>query len=241
MAKDAAVQLGENVWRIPLMGDFINSFAFVDGDGSVTLVDCGIDKAPPKIVAALAAMGKHPQDVTRIVLTHVHPDHAGGAAEMSEQTGAPVLVHQGDADAGRAGQVLTRPDRNYLAGRIFDRLNRGKFKPFEVGEELYDDQVLEVGGGLRVVHTPGHSPGHVSLLHESTSLLITGDAIFNWKRRGMRWAPKFLCSDFRLTQQTAHVLGELDYDVAAFTHGAEIRGRAREQIRGFLNAHPVEA
>ena len=239
MAKDAAVQLGENVWRIPTMGDYINSFAFVDADGGVTLVDCGVDKAPPKIVAGLRAIGKQPQDVKRIVLTHVHPDHVGGAAELSAQTGAPVSVHDGDADAARAGRVLARPDRKYLAGRIFDRLNPGTFAAFDVGEPLVDDQLLDVAGGLRVVHTPGHSPGHVALLHEPTRLLVTGDSIFNWKRRGMRWAPKFLCTDFRLTQQTAHVLGELDYDVAAFTHGPEIRDRAREQVRGFLRDNPV--
>ena len=73
-----AVQLAPDVWRIPTQGKaFVNSFAIVDDDGSVTLVDCGVKKAPPRIVAGLAAMGKHPADVTRIVLTHIHPDHAG--------------------------------------------------------------------------------------------------------------------------------------------------------------------
>ena len=51
--------------------------------------------------------------------------------------------------------------------------------PVTVGEELVDGQVLDVAGGLRVVHTPGHSPGHVSYLHEPSGVLVTGDAIFN--------------------------------------------------------------
>lgn len=58
MAKRPATRLASNVWRIPTAPrDFINSFAIVDLDGSVTLIDCGIDKAPPKIVAGLAAIG----------------------------------------------------------------------------------------------------------------------------------------------------------------------------------------
>lgn len=238
MSKQPAIPLAHNVWRIPTTGNsLINSFAFVEDDGGVTLVDCGIDKAPPKIVAGLEAIGKHPKDVTRIVLTHVHPDHAGGAADLASSTGAPVRVHTDDVPSAQAGKVLGRPDQSFLSGRIFGRLNPGRFPAFEVSEPLYDGEVLPVGGGLRIVHTPGHSPGHVSLLHEDSRLLITGDAIFNWKRRGMRWSPKFLCADFRMTQKTAHVLGEVDYDTAAFTHGPEIRDRAREQVRGFLREH----
>src|SRR6476661_959462 len=98
-----------------------------------------------------------------------------------------------------------------------------------------DGEVLPIAGGLRVVHTPGHSPGHVSLLHEESRTLITGDAIFNVV--GLRWPVKAFCTDFRMTQRTAHRLGELDYDVAAFTHGAELRDRPREAIRRFLGKH----
>jgi glyoxylase-like metal-dependent hydrolase (beta-lactamase superfamily II) len=92
--------------------------------------------------------------------------------------------------------------------------------------------VLDVAGGLRVVATPGHSPGHISLLHEPTRTLITGDAIFNVL--GVRYPPRVLCSDFRLTKRTAHVLGELEYERAGFTHGPEMLDGAREAVRRFL-------
>jgi glyoxylase-like metal-dependent hydrolase (beta-lactamase superfamily II) len=89
MARSPAVQLAPGVWRIPTIGRAaVNSFAFVEDDGSVTLVDCGVKKAPARIVAGLAAIGKTPADVTRIGLTHADADHAGGAAEMARRTGA---------------------------------------------------------------------------------------------------------------------------------------------------------
>lgn len=236
MSKIPAVQLAPDVWRIPTQGkDMINSFAFVQDDGSVTLVDCGLKKAPPRIVAGLAAIGKHPADVTRIVLTHVHPDHAGGAAEMGRQTGAPLLVHADDHGWATAGEVTDGTDTSSLGGKIVSRLGNGKFEAFQPGPALADDDVLPVGGGLRIVHTPGHSPGHVSLLHETSGTMITGDALFNFSfMRGPRLSPRFLCSDFVMTRRTAHQLGELDYSVAAFTHGPEIRDNAREKVRGFL-------
>jgi glyoxylase-like metal-dependent hydrolase (beta-lactamase superfamily II) len=232
MTRSPAVELAPGVYRLPTLGKAaVNSFAFIDDDGSVTLVDCGITRAPARIVAGLAAIGKHPSDVTRIVLTHVHADHAGGAAEMARRTGAPVYTHAADTEFAEAG-VAARADTTTLAGRIFRRLNPGRFPAFQVASPLADGDLLEVGGGLRVLHTPGHSPGHVSLLHEPTKVLITGDALFNVL--GLRWPMRLLCSDFVMTQATAQVFGELDYDVAAFTHGEEMRDSAREKIRGFL-------
>jgi glyoxylase-like metal-dependent hydrolase (beta-lactamase superfamily II) len=227
------VELAPNVFRIPTMGrSAVNSFAFVDGDGSVTLIDCGVTRAPAKIVAGLAAIGKTPTDVQRIVLTHVHPDHAGGAAELATTTGAPIAAHAEEVGYAEVGRP-PRSDSSFLAGRIFNRINRDTtFPAFEVAEPLTDGAVLDVGGGLRVLHTPGHSPGHVSLLHETSGVLITGDALFNFL--GMRLAYRILCNDVRLTAQTVHTLGEVPYDVVAFTHGPEIRDRARERVRNYL-------
>jgi glyoxylase-like metal-dependent hydrolase (beta-lactamase superfamily II) len=225
------VQLAPGVWRVPTVAmDLVNSFVLRDDDGQVTLVDAGLRNAPPRILAALAAIGSGPSDVTRILLTHAHGDHAGGASGLRAQTGAGVAVHADDAGFTRRGEGPPL-DRTVLAGRL---LRRGPaFRAVPVAEELHDGQVLDVGGGLRVVHTPGHTPGHVSLLHEPTRVLVTGDAIWNmWSRR--TWPLLGLCWDAPLTQRTAAVLGDLDYDLVAFTHGPEIRSGAREAVRSFL-------
>jgi glyoxylase-like metal-dependent hydrolase (beta-lactamase superfamily II) len=237
MAGSPAIPLVPNVWRIPTVGrSAVNTFAFVDDDGSVTLVDTGLKKAPARIVAGLAAIGKTPQDVTRIVLTHAHIDHAGGAAGVAKLTGAEVTAHSADAPYAAEGSSPPQGTAGFV-GRLVSR-RPARFEPVEVARPLADGDLLDVGGGLRVVHTPGHSPGHVSLLHEPTRLLITGDAIFNVL--GLRWPMKLFCSDFAMTKRTAHVLGELDYAVAAFTHGPEIRDGAREKIRGFLSREKVQ-
>ena len=64
-------------------------------------------------------------------------------------------------------------------------------------------------------------------------VLVTGDSIWNVRGR-MTWPSRRFCTDVAMAKKTAHVLGELDYDVAAFTHGPEIRQGAREAVRGFL-------
>ena len=233
MAGRAAVELAPGVWRVPLLRDWVNGFILRDDDGQVTLLDMGLPFSGPRVLAALAAIGSGPSDVTRLLLTHAHNDHAGGAAHVSQATGLGIGVHADDAAYVRAGRNAPQPPAATRLGRLLARVvPTPTFEPVEVAEELTDGQLLPVAGGLRVVHTPGHSPGHASYLHEPTGVLVTGDALFNVL--GVRWPVKALCTDFRMTRQTAFRLAELDYSVAAFTHGPEIRDRPRDRIRHFL-------
>lgn len=228
-----AIALSSRVYRIPTFGDYINSFAFLEDDGSVTLVDCGLKRAPSAIVRGLAALGRRPSDVQRIVLTHAHEDHAGGAARMVEETSAPgVTVHAVEAQYARTG---TRPP---VQRTLFSRLRSGGFAPVPVVGEVTDGQVLDIAGGVQVLHTPGHTPGHISLLHPDSGVLITGDSIFNMNAR-MRWPLSAFCTDPVENQDTASRLADADYTTAAFTHGPHIAQTGREAIRSFLRRQGV--
>lgn len=230
------VALGSGVYRLPTAGDFINSFAFVEEDGSVTLVDTGTALAAKRIVNGLAEIGKRPQDVQRIVLTHAHNDHAGSAAKLVPLTSTDgATVHTDDAEYVRSG-------RSAPGSGVANVLNRlpgmGGWTPCPVAATVSDGDVLDVAGGLQIHHTPGHTPGHISLLHPASGVLITGDCIFNMNGR-MTWPFKAFCTDFPLNQRTAATLADLDYRVAAFTHGPQIDANAREAVRGFLRRKGV--
>ena len=231
----AAIPIGPGLWRVPTAPfDLVNSFLVLGRDDRLTLVDTGIRSAPPRIRAAIAELGKRPQDVSAIVLTHAHSDHTGGAAELVGDTGTGITVHTDDARYVASGTTPPR-DRSTLLGKL---LRWGELtmpaSPVEV--ELHEGQLLE-DSGLEVHHTPGHTPGHVSLLHRPSDTLITGDAI--WNMRGRRtWPVLAFCTSARQTKETAATLADLDYRNAAFTHGPEIRGTGREAVRLFL-AHPA--
>src|SRR5690348_12764053 len=115
----APVELAPTVWRLPTVGaSIVNSFAFIDPDGSVTLLDTGYKSAPKRLLRHLSLMGKTRADVRRIIISHAHGDHAGGLSRMREATHARVEVPEADADSIRRGRIPPR-DRSILVVRLF--------------------------------------------------------------------------------------------------------------------------
>jgi glyoxylase-like metal-dependent hydrolase (beta-lactamase superfamily II) len=225
-----AVQLADGVWRVPTApADLVNSYLLADDDGSLTLVDAGVRGAHRRVLQALAELGRAPGDVQRLLLTHSHPDHAGGLADVQTATGGRVLSHADEAPYLRTGRP---PASASTLGRLLARLPLQGFRPVDVDDTFTDGATLPIAGGLTVVATPGHSPGHCSFLHPSTGVLLTGDAIFNV--RGLRYSPKTFCFDVPASRATADRLGELEFGIAAFTHGAEVTTGARAALRAFL-------
>ena len=156
-----------------------------DVDGAVTIVDCGFPGYFDQLPAALAELGRSLDAVEAVVLTHYHGDHMGCAERIRTEAGAPVLAPAGDAAGVRSGKVpmpggmatsLRRPRMIRFIGHA---VRNGGARQIPVGEvQGYDDgDVLDVPGGLRAVHTPGHTGGHCSLLAEDAGVLFAGDAL----------------------------------------------------------------
>jgi glyoxylase-like metal-dependent hydrolase (beta-lactamase superfamily II) len=160
----------------------------VDGD-PLTIIDTGVYDTPTKYIGpALESCGHSFKDVKLILNTHGHYDHTGGNAEMVAACGAPLWIHEADA------RVAEEPDyqfetyftgRHVLVGRA-DRLEtaRETFKlnvgqATKVNRRLRSDEVIDLGKGirLRVVPTPGHTPGSVCFAWESEGLFMAGDSI----------------------------------------------------------------
>ena len=141
------------------------------------LVDTGSRGDAPKIVAGCAAAGVKIRDLALILHTHVHSDHFGTTADLAAEAGCPVAYHPGDRPLAIRGN--NGPLRGVgLRGRILARLvahlpfdTRAADIDAEEGSRL---DVFGVSGSIR--HTPGHTPGSISVLLDSGDAII-GDVI----------------------------------------------------------------
>ncbi|WP_055489065.1 MBL fold metallo-hydrolase [Streptomyces sp. TP-A0356] len=223
-------QLAPGVIRIPTTRRD-NAFLF-EGDKGYTLVDVGWASAPKAITAALADLSRKPTDITRIVITHAHPDHVQGAGLIRELTGAPLLIHPAENTWLQAGRV-PRAGRSGALGRALDRLPKLHWQPLSADGPLTDGQLIDGSDGLRVLHTPGHSPGHIALVHEPTRTLLTGDAVFHRSERAL--GPAQLAADPHLrTGSLARI--PRDLKAVGFAHGTPLTGSGVDTFHEWLNA-----
>jgi glyoxylase-like metal-dependent hydrolase (beta-lactamase superfamily II) len=198
----------------------VNVFAVLEAD--VTLVDGGVAGSLGRIERGLAALGRSLADVRRVVVTHGHPDHAGAAADL-EATGAEIFMHRADFERLQVGirDALRRPSR----GRLFSSVVRPptKIHPLEDGD------VLPVLGGLRVVHTPGHTPGSVCLYAPRDRLLFTGDAL-QVQRGRVIFASRLYSDDYAAAQASVRRMAALDVRTIVFAHYPPLSEGANEAL-----------
>jgi glyoxylase-like metal-dependent hydrolase (beta-lactamase superfamily II) len=143
-----------------------NAYLVEIADGLMA-VDTGMRGNTGHILTAVEALGRKPEDLRVIVLTHWHMDHMGSAAELRRRTGAKVAIHEVDAPILAGGQLPPKGRR--LMGLIM-RLMRVEHLRADV--ELHDGDEL---GGFRIVHVPGHTAGSVMLFRDGVA--FTGDAL----------------------------------------------------------------
>ena len=109
----------------------------------------------------------------------------------------------------------------------------GGFEKISVTRGLVDGEVLPLGGGLKIIHTPGHTPGHISLLHLPSQTLITGDSVFNFGFK-IAWSLSAFCTNFNESKRTAERFLDLDFGPVAFTHGPHIANKGKDKLKNFL-------
>ena len=187
------MKIMENVFLVP--GVVANPYILVDSDG-LTLIDTGLPRSSQKIFDYVATLGKSAHDVKRIIITHSDLDHVGSLAALHKLTGARTYASQVEASAianGKPSRQI-KPAGFSMRRLMFTLLGPFmKTKPFQVDEILSDGQVLPILGGLLVVDTAGHTPGHISFFAPGSGVLFCGDSMvtdekgIHGSRPGLTW------------------------------------------------------
>lgn len=210
----------------------VNVFLIEDGP-RLAVVDTGYTGSAQLILDAAATLGRKPGDITNIVLTHCHPDHAGSLAELRAATGAQVWMHRADAEVvrGNAQMVRSTPSSglvNKILYRVFIKGVPASVPASPVDHEVADGDVLPIGPGLLAVHAPGHSAGHMTyVLQAGGGLLFAADACSNMV--GLDYS--IVYDDHAEGRRSLAKLAALDVAGICFGHGKLLSGAGVGRFR----------
>jgi glyoxylase-like metal-dependent hydrolase (beta-lactamase superfamily II) len=209
---------------------FLNLTLILDEENGATLVDAGLPGQAEAIGSALAEAGVGVRDLRRIIFTHQDLDHVGSGAALLRQSGARGLAHPADSPHIDGNLRLLKPSPEMLEQRPQMREALERLEPVRVDEHLEDNARLDIAGGIRVIFTPGHTPGHISLYLERSKVLIAGDAL-RAERGSLNGPNPSMTLDMRAALQSLRTLADLDIDTIVCYHGGVVSEDANGQLR----------
>ena len=190
-------QVRDGLWALgvpmpALQPHFTLSYLAMDFAGDVHLIDPGWDTDDnwQRLCDTIAQLGASPDRIATVTVTHLHPDHLGMAERVRAHSGAVVALHRAEQEgihelrAGVSAQEATATFTGWGAPAAVHlelleaAQRRSNWKPFTADRLLDDGDSIDIPGHeLRVVHTPGHTTGHIALLDADQSLVFTGDLL----------------------------------------------------------------
>jgi glyoxylase-like metal-dependent hydrolase (beta-lactamase superfamily II) len=203
----------------------------VDDDEGPLLIDTGYPDTVDQLVAGLGSLGYRAGDVSGLLVTHCHGDHAGGLAQLEVLTGARSFMHAADAAMVRKGQAWRPwvPGPGLVNRLIFRSIDSGTprtVEPARVSDEVADGERIALAGGIRAVHLPGHCLGMLGFLLERSGVMFVADAA---SRVGpLQMSPNY--EDVAIGRESLSRLSSYSFDVACFAHGRPLKRRASAVI-----------
>ncbi len=229
------IRITDGVYQLRAIGTRVTVLA---EHGVAMLIDSGLPGSFRAITRGLLGCGLTLDHISRVVITHAHPDHYGGLAELVDKTGISVAVHESEADIVEGRVPAPSPFRSRfltaLARPAISRLTGG---PVSVSHRLKDGDLIHFPTEVRVVHLPGHTPGSIGLYLPEKGTVIVGDALqykFGWRLYPP--APGVTqCS--RTAMRSLEKLLSLDFHTICFSHFPPLRNNARDALRQFVERH----
>lgn len=201
------------------------------------LIDAGMPKSADEIISVVEERYGSKSRPKAIILTHGHFDHVGGIIELIEMWDVPVYAHTLEIPFLSGKQNYPEPDPTVNNGLV------AKMSP------IFPNEAINLGGNLKVlpsdgsvpfmsgfqwIHTPGHSPGHISLFREKDKVLIAGDAFVTVKQESLykvitqtkeiSGPPQYFTTDWLAARASIEKLAILKPSVAITGHGLPMKG-----------------
>lgn len=225
-------------------------FVGLPGREDWVLVDAGMPGSAESIIEAAESrygVGCRP---ACILLTHGHFDHVGAIIELLERWNVPVYAHPAELPYLTGKESYPEPDPTVEGGMVARMSPLFPIRPVQLGafiHELPDDGSIPHLLGWKWVHTPGHTPGHVSFFRDKDRMLIAGDAFVNVKQESLykvilqdeeiSGPPRYMTTDWHLARESVSKLQALEPHTAITGHGRPLTGSFLEDGLAKLVEH----
>lgn len=214
------------------------------------LVDTGMPESFEKMIEMTESRYGKEAKPKAIVLTHGHFDHVGAVVDLVEKWGVKVYAHQAELPFLTGKQSYPEPDGSVEGGLVAKMSPMFPVEPIDLGghiETLPSDGTIPHLPEWRWIHTPGHSPGHISLFRDNDRVLISGDAFVTVKQESLykvitqtkeiNGPPRYLTTDWIKAKESVRKLARLDPNIAITGHGHPMGGKElREGLTRLANA-----
>jgi len=208
------------------------AYLVVDGP-EITLIDTGSPGSGARILTALRELGRSPEEISHILITHYHVDHVGGLPELQAFIPARTGVHLAEALHVASGAPLPNPFQHPLLAKICEPwLTRNDPGAARVDVHLSDGDELPGLGGMRIVHAPGHTAGSISIYFPERGALLVGDAM-QYKFGRLMLPSRLFTQDMAEATHSVRKLAALDFETLCFSHFRPILMGADLQVREF--------
>jgi glyoxylase-like metal-dependent hydrolase (beta-lactamase superfamily II) len=209
-----------------------NVYLLVDDD--LTLVDTGFSGRADRILEQIEELGYSPSDIKRIIITHHHADHTGSLAALKRATQAEVIAHPAGAPYIDGTLPQPGPARPQWLSKLSARFSwLWATEPVVVDTLVNDGDELPILGGIKILHTPGHTPGSICLYLQSQKLLIAGDLLAH--RFVLRLPSGSFTVDIAREIQSVRRVAGLEFDIICFGHGSPIMRNAHNTVADFAD------
>lgn len=210
----------------------VNAFLIDSGSKGLTLVDAASGHDATEIRAAVASLGRDIRDIRHILVTHCHPDHAGGLAKLKALTSARIYMHRRDAMLVATGRAMRRllPAPGLANAILYKTMIAPKPKtvpPVKADVLVGNGDLIPAAGDIEVIHTPGHTEGHLVFLDRERGAAFLGDGASNLFGLNLMIAYEHLQQGIMSLRN----LSKYDFDIACFGHGPAIKKDAGKRFK----------
>ena len=238
-----AVKLGnpirvvKGVFQIRALGSRVTALV---GKDSALLIDAGMKGSAGLIQSGLDDLGISADNLSGVIITHYHPDHAGGVRELVFDRDIPVMAHRLDSQFLKGAEEPPNPFQRKLMARLAAPLmEKVNAPPTPIDVELEDGDTIPFDFPVQVVHTPGHTPGSIAIFLPDQKVVIIGDALQYRLGRKLTPPAAAVTQDPEQAMESLRRLVSLDFHTICFSHFPPFHGAARAALRQMLDTYTL--